>query len=314
MQHCPGCAVACDSADHFCSDCGAPLPAAEMRGGERCVIGAGLAALSDAGLVHRSNDDAFMISGPPDGGPGTVIVVCDGVSNSQTPDLAAAVAARAAHDSLVQALACATAVEDATRHAILEAHRAVCALTHDRHNPLDPPAATIIVASIGIGPRGTMAVTVGWLGDSRLYWLSENRSADGGGALLTRDHSWLNDVLDRGAMMPAAAHADPRASALVACLGSTDFTTPTICPEPSIRSIESDENGWLLACSDGLWAYAPTPAELVAAAGIGGPIDDAMGLGERLIACARAGGGRDNITGALARIRGRNCVAFSGSG
>ena len=67
MQRCPGCAAECGPADRFCGDCGAPLPALEIQSVERCAMGPGLAALSDVGLVHWGNEDAFVVSGPPDG-------------------------------------------------------------------------------------------------------------------------------------------------------------------------------------------------------------------------------------------------------
>ena len=292
---CPRCAAVLTPGDRFCADCGArigppDLPSHVLAPGARAeAAGPGLAGQTDSGITHRTNQDAFALSGPPEGGPGTVLVLCDGVSNSQTPDLAAAAAARVAHDHLLANGPAAMA------EAIRAAHAAVCALPFDRQSPIDPPATTIIAAVLGPG-----GATIGWLGDSRAYALDPSPDpAASPGQQLTRDHSWLALVTGRGEMTEADALRDPRAHALVHCLGTTDFARPIPCPEPSVihRPLPP---GWLLLCSDGLWNYAPTPATLAAAASEG-LRTDAPDLCARLIDFARHAGGHDNITVLAAR-------------
>ncbi len=220
-----------------------------------------------------------MLSGPAAGGAGTVMVVCDGVSNSQTPELASSTAARVAHAALVSGLDMAAAIR--------RAHDAVCALPFDRQGEVDPPATTMVAATIREG--GTV---LGWLGDSRAYALGPDP------ALLTRDHSWLVDVLDRGLMLEAEASRHPLAHALLHCLGTTDFARATPCPEPSVLTLPP-RPGWLLLCSDGLWNYAPSaPGLLLEAHGLD---SDAADICARLVSFARGRGGHDNITAAAAR-------------
>jgi serine/threonine protein phosphatase PrpC len=175
------------------------------------------------------------------------------------------------------------------RAAIRRAHEAVCALPFDRRAALDPPATTIVAAWLHAD-----GATLGWLGDSRGYLL-----APGGGRLLTRDHSWLTMVVERGELTAAQARRDERAHALTHCLGTTEFARASPCPEPAIATVARAE-GWLLLCSDGLWNYAETPGELRGAAG-GGLDADAAALCAHLIAFARARGGHDNVTVAVAR-------------
>ncbi len=170
----------------------------------------GLAGQTDPGVTHTQNHDAFALSGPALGGHGAILVLCDSVSNSQTPDLAAATAARTAHEVLVTG--------GAMLDAIRRAHEAVCALPFDRQAELDPPAITIVAARLHGG-----GATIGWLGDSRAYTLDA-----GGGGLLTRDHSWLSAVLDRGEMTQAEAPAT-RAPTLC-CIVSA----PRISPPPAL--------------------------------------------------------------------------------
>ncbi len=286
---CPRCHAATAPGDRFCSDCGARIAAPEppQNGGRAEAIGPGLAGRTDPGLVHRTNQDAFALSGPADGGDGAVVVVCDGVSNSQTPELASVTAARVAHGVL---LAGGSDRAAAMREAIEQAHAAVCALPFDRQADLDPPATTIVAAWVHAD-----GATLGWLGDSRAYAL-----AAGGGQMLTRDHSWIEMVVERGEMSVAEASRDPRAHALLHCLGTTDFTRASACPPPSIAEVPRG-GGWLLLCTDGLWNYAATAAALAAAAGEG-LNGDAADLCARLVSFARGSGGHDNITAAAIRL------------
>lgn len=285
---CPHCGAPVTPGDRFCADCGVRLagPGPAFPGSRAEAPGPDLAGHTNPGRAHPANQDAFALSRTADG---AVAVLCDGVSQSQTPDLAAAAAARVAHAMLAaaaqhEAIVAATDPRDATmREAIRQAHAAVCALPFDRQAALDPPATTLVAA--WLHPAG---VTLGWLGDSRAYTLGAD------GALLTRDHSWLRAVVDRGEMTEAAASRDRRAHALVQCLGTTDFGDATSCPEPGILECPPGE-GWLLLCSDGVWNYAETPAALALAAGQGLQ-GDAADLCARLVAFALASGGRDNIT------------------
>ncbi len=280
---CRRCSAEIAPGDRFCSECGARLapPDPPATDGYAETAGPGLAGQTDPGLRHADNQDAFALSGPAQGGDGTVVVLCDGVSNSQTPGPAAAAAARTAHAVLSSG--------GNMRDAILAAHDAVCALPFDRQSRVDPPATTIVAARLASGQA-----TIGWLGDSRAYALGA-----GGGRLLTRDHSWLVAVTDRGEMTEAAALRDPRAHALLHCLGTSDFTTASPCPEPGIITVPAT-SGWLLLCSDGLWNYAQTAPALMQAAsqGLHG---EAADLCARLVAFARTGGGHDNITAVAVR-------------
>ncbi len=280
---CRRCGAPVAPGDRFCSECGARLAAPEPPAsqGRAEAAGPGLAGQTDPGVRHTANQDAFALSGPAAGGDGAILVLCDGVSNSQTPDLASATAARIAHDVLAGGGAMAAAIR--------AAHEAVCALPFDRQAELDPPATTIVAARLDGGQA-----TIGWLGDSRAYTLHA-----GGDAVLTRDHSWLAAMLERGEMTEAAARRDPRAHALLHCLGTTDFAKASPCPEPGVITV-APSGDWLLLCSDGLWNYAETGSAIALAAsqGVQG---DAADLCARLVAFARSSGGHDNITALAVR-------------
>jgi serine/threonine protein phosphatase PrpC len=281
-------------ADGICARCGRPRPA--LIG--ELVVGPGLAAITDVGIVHQHNDDAFAIAGPQSGGIGSVVVVCDGVSNSQTPDVAAQVGVAAAREAILAGLADELSTEEAVRRGIIKAHEAVCAVPFDHTYPLDPPAATIAIAVIREAAGGRRHVTSGWLGDSRVYWLRR-----AGGLLLTRDHSWRNMVVDQGEMTDQEARKSKMAHAIVKCLGLNDHPgDPTLCPEPSVETVDLPANGWLMVCTDGLWNYAEAPTALAEAADDALHNDDALALCRRLVDFAKDKGGHDNITIGVAKL------------
>lgn len=292
-MRCPRCHVVLVAGDRFCSDCGVRIAvsAPPSEGGRAEALGPGLAGQTDRGRRHAHNEDAFILSGPPDGGHGTVVVVCDGVSSSQTPAAAAQTAARVAHAALRGAHETGRAGTDAMRAAIRLAHEAVCDLPFDRQGELDPPATTLVAAAVH-----TDGVILGWVGDSRAYRLGPPAK------LLTRDHSWLETVLAQGDIPEDVARRDPRAHALVRCLGTAEFDGASPCPDPGLVEIPATA-GWLLLCSDGLWRYAESPAAMTVAAGtrLEG---DAVDLCARLVDFALLRGGQDNVTIAALRLSG----------
>jgi len=174
--------------------------------------------------------------------------------------------------------------------AIEEANRAVSHLTYAHVSAKDPPETTIVAAVV----IGRTAV-IGWAGDSRAYWFTETDAA-----MITRDHSWVNDVVDGGLMTEADALKSPMAHAIVRCLGgSTSNRDEPLTP--SVVTCDLPEGARLLLCSDGLWNYASTLDELSALVREG--IDEVpQVMTKRLVQYAVGKGGRDNITAVVLAV------------
>ncbi len=254
---------------------------------------AGVAAVSDRGLRHHRNEDAFTLSAStlPDGTPVVVAVVCDGVSSAHRPDDASATAAERANGSLLEALRRGTSFEDATREALLAAGRAVTDLAAEDPEPDQAPhhntPACTCVSAIASGK----VFTVGWIGDSRAYWIPDDR--DTPASRLTEDDSWAARMVSAGLMSQEEAYADVRAHSITAWLGAD---APEL--DPHTTSFEPDGPGVVVVCTDGLWNYAESAAELASAV----PAD----AGTHPLRCARIllqvaldMGGRDNVTVAV---------------
>ena len=91
LLRCPVCGAAGLAGETFCEACGAAIAAGRDAARHHAEIDRGTAAgVTDRGLVHRRNDDALHVEAA---GGCAVLAVCDGVSASTGPDVAAQVAA-----------------------------------------------------------------------------------------------------------------------------------------------------------------------------------------------------------------------------
>ncbi|MER6085962.1 PP2C family serine/threonine-protein phosphatase [Streptomyces sp. NPDC001833] len=277
--------------DGYCENCGHAQPRErdhmEQESGP-------VAAVSDRGLRHHRNEDAFAVGHTtlPDGTPAALAVVCDGVSSATRPDEASMAASRAAIEALLAALPQGTHPQAALHDAIVAASQAVNALAEEppsarEHTPhQNAPACTIVASIVASG-----LLVVGWVGDSRVYWVPVDRGAPA--ARLTEDDSWAAQMVAAGLMSEAEAYADERAHAITGWLGADAYEV-----EPHTASFKPDRPGVVVVCTDGLWNYAETAeemAEIVPADADERPLHAARVL----VGHALDGGGHDNVTVAL---------------
>ncbi|MGW8486469.1 protein phosphatase 2C domain-containing protein [Streptomyces sp. NPDC055886] len=289
--------VACRSGrvdpDGYCENCGHAQP--RERDHMEQELGS-VAAVSDRGLRHHRNEDSFAVSSTalPDGSPAVVAIVCDGVSSASRPDEASAAAASAANESLLESLPRGTHPQQAMHEAIVAASEAVNALAqepagameHDAHRHQNAPACTLVGAVMA----GELLI-VGWVGDSRVYWVPEDRTQPT--ARLTEDDSWAAQMVAAGLMNEAEAYADERAHAITGWLGADAYEL-----EPHTAAFKPDRPGLVVVCTDGLWNYAESAEEMSAAV----PADaqqHPLRAAQVLVGHALDGGGHDNVTVAL---------------
>ncbi|MGW4034707.1 PP2C family serine/threonine-protein phosphatase [Streptomyces sp. NPDC004778] len=289
--------VACRSGrvdpDGYCENCGHAQP--RERDHMEQELGS-VAAVSDRGLRHHRNEDSFAVSSTalPDGSPAVVAIVCDGVSSASRPDEASAAAANAANESLLASLPRGTHPQQAMHEAIVAASEAVNALAqepagameHNAHRHQNAPACTLVGAVVA----GELLI-VGWVGDSRVYWVPEDRSRPT--ARLTEDDSWAAQMVAAGLMNEAEAYADERAHAITGWLGADAYEL-----EPHTAAFKPDRPGLVVVCTDGLWNYAESAEEMAAAVPADAQEHPLRGA-QVLVGHALDGGGHDNVTVAL---------------
>src|SRR5262249_23738966 len=138
-----------------------------------------IAGPSDIGSRHHHNEDAMGLAVA---GATTVAVVCDGVSSSSLADTASTAAVAASLEAFVKAVATHTADAAELLVRMGAAAQAAAALAGVRDTGPNPPSSTFVAAVVQ--PE---AVTVGWVGDSRAYWLPDAGTPDSPACLTVDD-------------------------------------------------------------------------------------------------------------------------------
>ena len=119
------------------------------------------------------------------------------------------------------------------------------------------------------------------MGDSRCYKLTRKRMTQ-----VTRDHSLVQDLVDRGELTPEQARTHPRRNVITRALGVNELV-PCDIFTPKLQRGEM-----LLLCSDGLTNMLEDK-EIFA---IYRRNPDPLSLGRALMAETLERGARDNVT------------------
>ncbi len=170
--------------------------------------------------------------------------------------------------------------EKILREAIKKANDEIYLMGHDPDHPERYNMGTTLTAAI---IRGNNA-TIGNIGDSRTYLIR-----DGVIKRLTKDHSFVQELVDRGEITEAEARVHPQKNILTKALG----ISPEIKIDPEdIKTIQLKEGDYLLLCSDGL-SDALTDEEIAKTVLASPSLEEAV---DALIEKAYSFGSTDNIT------------------
>jgi serine/threonine protein phosphatase PrpC len=245
-----------------------------------------VAGVCDRGLKHPRNEDALALAASQEPGERAVLVVCDGVSSSIDSDVASLAAAEAARDLLWSDPAAEPGTPPRLPEAAAAANDAVVRTT----DPASENAASATFVAVVVS-QGQLSYAN--LGDSRAYWLPDI----GDSVLLTRDDSMAEARIEMGVSREVAENG-PGAHAITKWLGSD---APDVNPRTGQLEVGQ---GWVVVCSDGLWNYASSPAEVrtVLDAGLAASPANLVDLCEHMVAWANEQGGKDNISVTLARL------------
>ncbi|MDO9456637.1 protein phosphatase 2C domain-containing protein [Nocardioides sp.] len=276
--------------DGYCESCGTKQPTERDHFREQPVPW--VAGVCDRGIRHSRNEDAMALHATAQGGDRAVLVVLDGVSNTDDSHLASLAGAKAARDVLLTPLPAGMGTDESRNSAVKRvfsdsvqaAQAAIVALTPE--GSTKPPSATYVVGVL----EGTR-LYVANIGDSRAYWLPDGQP----GVQLSVDDSVAQAQIAAG-MDRKAAEEGPQGHAITRWLG---IDAPDLVPHLTETVVTGP--GWVLVCSDGLWNYASEPSLLVEQV-TAAATTDPMALAVALVAFANGRGGQDNITAALARV------------
>ena len=222
----------------------------------------GFAAQSVAGRVRGHNEDAVLCL--PELG---LWAVADGMGGHECGEVASALAL----DTLRQSVVAGSGLESS----IHAAHQAILAAVQEEGGRR--------MGSTVVAVRFVDAdYEVAWIGDSRAYRISLD-----GIERLTRDHSWVQAMIDAGELSLDEARQHPRRNIVTQCLGQGEQALEVGRVQGSLAPGEL-----LLLCSDGLTGEL-TDEQIqdvcAGAATLDEQVDELIGLANRL-------GGKDNIS------------------
>ena len=220
-------------------------------------------ARSDVGCVRTHNEDSYLVQSP-------LFCVSDGMGGHAAGEVASSIA-----------------VETIAKLAPHAADPARLAAAVEAANAAIIEAAANGLGKPGMGCTATCAyiegntVAIAHVGDSRAYLVHE-------GTLIkvTRDHSYVEELVDAGEITADEARVHPNRSVITRALGSD----PGMYADHFQLNIEEGDR--LILCSDGLSSMIPD-SEIES---ISAQSPTAQMATDNLVDAALAAGGSDNVT------------------
>lgn len=234
-----------------------------------------IVAKTDIGLTRTSNEDSYAAGELP--GSVAWAVVCDGMGGSAGGNVASSTAVKLISERISSGYhkgMSTNSIRNILTSAITAAN--YCVYESGKNNPELTGMGTTVVAVILVDGVACIAHA----GDSRAYLLSEGKLKQ-----LTKDHSFVQEMVDNGRLTEDEAKNDPRKNIITRALGVDEEIRIDFCEE-----FLSDSDV-LLICTDGLTNYV-TELEICEIARENSYYEYA----EQLVNRANNNGGGDNIT------------------
>lgn len=234
--------------------------------------------VTHVGRVRENNEDSFKIEFSND--KKTVLaVVCDGMGGARAGQIASGMACDIFAETVMERTSEHTGkkLEALLKEAVSLANSSIYQKSHtDEHYA---GMGTTMVATICKNSKATILN----VGDSRAYFIDAE-----GISRITRDHSLVEDMIERGTITESEAHTHPNKNVITRAVG----TEREICADIYTKEIKSGE--YILLCSDGL-SNLLNEQEMLYEVLYG----EAESACERLCEIANSRGGFDNITAVL---------------
>lgn len=231
-------------------------------------------AATDVGRTRSLNEDSLLATPP-------VFVVADGMGGHEAGEIASAL--------VVERLRALATGAPASVEAVVAEIRHVNSLLVEAGGGGSRSMGTTAVILAVVDNGGTTSWLVGNIGDSRAYCWRRDRLNQ-----ITRDHSFVQDLIEAGAVDAAEARRHPQRNLVTRALGLDEGVEADFW----VRPVRPGER--FLLCSDGLTGEL-TDEEIAAEMALGDPPADTV---ERLVRMAVEAGGRDNVTAVVVDVQG----------
>jgi PPM family protein phosphatase len=246
------------------------------------------AGKSDVGRTRAHNEDSIAINEQLQ-----LVALADGMGGYQAGEVASKIAIDVLTDEISESKLTERDIaridpETGTsvamrrlRSAIEKANNRICSVSRERED-LDGMGTTIVAACFYDGRVG-----IAHVGDSRCY-----RYRDGTLEQLTKDHSLVQEQLEKGLISADQANASPQKNLITRALGIDALA------QADTQEFRTRSGDVYLLCSDGL-------SDMVEHDGLQKEIAKTESLDtavKRLVDAANEAGGRDNISVILVRV------------
>lgn len=230
--------------------------------------------ITDRGIVREQNQDAFAYEQMED--DRIIALVCDGMGGARAGNIASTMAV----DSFMEEFLHGTPMKQEDDQQRMERAASLANREVFHRSSTDPECngmGTTLVAAL-VGKTGAVILNEG---DSRAYHISES-----GIVRVTRDHSLVEDLVQRGDLTRDQARVHPHKNLITRALGA-EARLHTDCFRQALG-----ENEYLLLCSDGL-SNVVSEQEILYEVIHGGAPDSCC---QRLLDIALKRGAPDNVT------------------
>lgn len=235
---------------------------------------------TDVGAVRSSNQDSCECGLLPENGAWTA--VCDGMGGANGGNVASSIAVGKIKEVIASGYDPKMSDEelkDLMLGAVTQANTEVYDMSVEQEE-LRGMGTTVVLLIARDG-----ALHAAHVGDSRGYLKNKD-----GLIQITMDHSYVQDLVNRGQLTPEQARSHPRRNIITRVLGVYD---EVLC---DYAKFDFKEGDIALACSDGLTNYADNTLLLDYIERYG---KDGDALAKELIRYAVESGGSDNVTVAV---------------
>lgn len=238
--------------------------------------------LTDVGNVRSQNQDAFRIVEL--GKDALLAVVCDGMGGAKSGNVASRLASEVFSEEVKRSFSADLTPDEAEQ--MLRAAAKLANISVFEQSQLSEDYAgmgTTLVAALTY-PSATLVLNIG---DSRAYLINAD-----GVQCITRDHSVVEMMVQRGELTPEQAKTHPSKNLITRAVG----TEETVFSD--VFRVETEPEDCILLCSDGL-SNQMADQEILFEVVHGARRDDCC---RRLLEIAKNRGAPDNVTSVLIEL------------
>ncbi len=232
---------------------------------------------SDIGLKRAINEDRAAFFKRPDGL--ALALVADGMGGHNAGDVASDMAMKQMEHVFLQAeahhFASTTSKEEWLLQTVTQLNKNIYdySLSHEDCKGMGTTFIAVLIED--------NHCFIAHIGDSRVYYFF-----DDGAQQITRDHSYVNVLVENGEISEEEALTHPKKNFILRALGTEESI------KPDFYEVDLASESYLLICSDGL-SNKLTVYEMASIITYPDTIEE---KGRKLVELANASGGEDNIS------------------